>query len=214
MNPNRRCDTDEMILFYENEYYPLSNFSAFRTAAFGFDFDTSEHAYHFAKFRSNIDGASVVRTMIRFATSAHDAFKIAEENVQYRRPDWLDVRVEVMRKILLAKVNRHSYVQKKLMESGDRFLVEDSWRDDFWGWGEDRKGRNELGRLWMSIRHDLRMAMPDIGKKDGTCGSPTCAAPGAMFLYKTAGLYVCERCARKINEAMPNGGPVICAEEK
>jgi pimeloyl-ACP methyl ester carboxylesterase len=35
-------------------------------------------------------------------------------------------------------------------------LVENSWRDDFWGWGPNRDGQNMLGRLWMEVRAALR----------------------------------------------------------
>lgn len=39
--------------------------------------------------------------------------------------------------------------------AGDRELVEDSWRDDFWGWGPNRDGKNMLGKLWMELRAAL-----------------------------------------------------------
>ena len=26
----------------------------------------------------------------------------------------------------------------------------------FWGWGEDRKGQNNLGKLWMKLRDEIR----------------------------------------------------------
>ena len=29
-------------------------------------------------------------------------------------------------------------------------------QDDFWGWGPDHKGRNELGKALMSLRDELR----------------------------------------------------------
>jgi hypothetical protein len=34
-------------------------------------------------------------------------------------------------------------------------LIENSWRDDFWGWGPNRDGKNQLGKLWMEIRSEL-----------------------------------------------------------
>jgi predicted NAD-dependent protein-ADP-ribosyltransferase YbiA (DUF1768 family) len=62
-----------------------------------------------------------------------------------------------MHKILLAKVDQHPYVRRKLLETGARILVEDSWRDDFWGWGPNKDGQNVLGRLWMEIRSECMM---------------------------------------------------------
>jgi hypothetical protein len=65
------------------------------------------------------------------------------------------VKVDVMRDILRAKVAQHEYVRRKLLATGDRELIEDSWRDDFWGWGPNRDGQNMLGKLWMEVRAEL-----------------------------------------------------------
>ena len=64
-----------------------------------------------------------------------------------------------MRGIIRAKAEQHEYVLHKLMETGDRELVEDSWLDDFWGWGTNRDGQNMLGKLWMEVRAELNMKM-------------------------------------------------------
>lgn len=151
---NHGLDTDERVCFYEQEFYPLSNFSAFALQWCGRRFDTSEAAYHWMKF-AHTDEAWI-QEAIRTAPSAHEAFKIASRNAHRYRRDWADVRVEVMRDILRAKVEQHEYVRRKLEQTGDRELVENSWRDGFWGWGEDRKGQNMLGKLWMEIRAELR----------------------------------------------------------
>ena len=61
-----------------------------------------------------------------------------------------------MKSILRAKADQHEYVRRKLLATGDRELIEDSWRDDFWGWGPNRDGKNMLGKLWMEVRDELR----------------------------------------------------------
>jgi ribA/ribD-fused uncharacterized protein len=114
-------------------------------------FDTSEAAYHWEKFPAN----SGVRYDISTAPSAHEAFKVAERNKDFRRSDWEDVKVDIMRDILRAKVAQHEYVRRKLLGTGERELVENSWRDDFWGWGQNQGGKNMLGKLWMEIRSEL-----------------------------------------------------------
>lgn len=43
------------------------------------------------------------------------------------------------------------------LATGDRELIEDSWRDDFWGWGPNRDGKNMLGKLWMEVRAELQV---------------------------------------------------------
>lgn len=152
--PEPEChglDTPERVCFYEQDFYVLSNFSAFRVQWRDITFDTSEAAYHWEKFPDE----SEVRSMIIDAPSAHEAFKIAESQKVFRRADWDAVKVDVMRNILRAKVAQHEYVRRKLLATGTRELVEDSWRDDFWGWGPKRDGKNMLGKLWMEIRAEL-----------------------------------------------------------
>lgn len=145
-------DNDRQVFFYEQDFYVLSNFSAFTLRWSGNRFDTSEAVYHWEKF-PNSPG---IRDEIRLAASAHEAFKLAERNKAWRRPDWDAVKVDVMRDILRAKAEQHEYVRRKLLATGDRELIENSWRDDFWGWGQNRDGHNMLGKLWMTIRAELR----------------------------------------------------------
>lgn len=152
-------DTLNEVFFYEQEFYVLSNFSAFSIEWKGRRFPTSEHVYHWEKFEGHPDawnaGGSIAEQIYR-ATSAHEAFKIAEGCKARRRPYWDKIKVMIMRGILRAKVEQHEYVRRKLLETGDRTLIENSWRDDFWGWGPNRDGQNMLGKLWMEVRSELR----------------------------------------------------------
>lgn len=155
--PAHKLDTASQVFFYEQEFYVLSNFSAFRLKWHGVDFDTSEHAYQWSKFSypGNSQAAFDAADAILKARSAHEAFKIAEQNRVHINPDWNRNRVDIMRQILFAKAEQHEYVKRKLLETGTRELIEDSWRDPFWGWGGDRRGQNVLGKLWMGIRDEL-----------------------------------------------------------
>jgi N-glycosidase YbiA len=160
MDPNRHAihfmkltlDTDSQVFFYEQDFYVLSNFSAFSVNVFGQQFPTAEHAYQWKKF---CDTRPVIGLWIMRANSAHEAFKLAQQYKVHQLSNWNEIRVEVMRMIFRAKVEQHEYVRRKLLATGDRELVENSWRDDFWGWGENRRGRNMLGKLWMEIRSEL-----------------------------------------------------------
>lgn len=149
---NHKLDTDTQVFFYEQDFYVLSNFSAFTLMWKGIRFDTSEAAYHWEKFPDEQE----VRDMIVAAPSAHEAFKLAESQKVFRRQDWDLVKVDVMREILREKARQHEYVRRKLLATGERELIEDSWRDNFWGWGPNRDGRNMLGKLWMEVRAELR----------------------------------------------------------
>lgn len=149
-------DTDREVFFYEQDFYVLSNFSAFSLKWQGHRFQTSEHAYHWEKFSpGQLDGKVCVRDAILDAASAHEAFKLAEKWKPLRRHDWDEVKVDTMRAILREKAHQHEYVRRKLLATGGRTLIENSWRDNFWGWGPNRDGKNMLGRLWMEVRAEL-----------------------------------------------------------
>ena len=61
-----------------------------------------------------------------------------------------------MTEIVRAKCMQHEYIRKQLGKTGTLYMVEDSPKDSFWGWGADRQGRNELGKIWMNLREELR----------------------------------------------------------
>lgn len=140
---------DEPVFFYEHEFYPFSNFSSFALEWKGRVWMTSEHAYHSEKFEDE-----EMKAQIFSCRSAHDAFKLANANKERYRKGWDDMKLGIMKEILRAKVAQHPYVMKKLKDSGNRKIIEDSWRDDFWGWGPNKDGKNMLGKLWMEVRKE------------------------------------------------------------
>lgn len=140
----------EPVFFYEHEFYVFSNFSSFQIEWKGKLWPTSEHAYHSEKFDNEN-----LKEEIRQTRSAHEALMLAKEHRDEYRKNWDEVKLGIMKEILHAKVAQHPYVKKKLLESGTRELIEDSWRDDFWGWGPNKDGENHLGKLWMEVRKEV-----------------------------------------------------------
>lgn len=68
------------------------------------------------------------------------------------RPDWQQVKVDVMRACLLSKFTLSPELMKKLKATGDAYLEEtNTWGDEVWGVC-DGKGENLLGKLLMNLR--------------------------------------------------------------
>jgi ribA/ribD-fused uncharacterized protein len=141
------------IRFYEGPHYYLSNFSAFAIEVDGVRWMTVEHAYQAAKFLPEYDA---IRKAIHDAPSAHEAKKIARANQAFVRPDWSSAKLRVMETLLSLKARQHPYVHRKLLETGDARLIEDSPKDSFWGRGPDWQGENHLGKLWEKLRTELQ----------------------------------------------------------
>lgn len=72
------------------------------------------------------------------------------------RPDWNEVKIEVMRQVLRAKFDQNQLLKEALLKTGDAYLEEtNTWNDTFWGVC-DGKGDNILGKLLMNLRDEYK----------------------------------------------------------
>jgi ribA/ribD-fused uncharacterized protein len=71
------------------------------------------------------------------------------------RPDWEEVKLDVMESLLRLKFDDHKDLSQKLLDTGTQDLVEGNvWGDFYWG-ACAGVGQNQLGKLLMKIRRDL-----------------------------------------------------------
>lgn len=118
----------------------------------GYLYASLEEAYQTAKF---LKSAPEIAEEIKKSHSAHEAQKIAFANKDKVRSDWQEVKLTIMEELLRKKLQQNPYVKQKLLQTKDYIIVEDSPKDNFWGWGKDRTGENHLGKLWMKLRDEL-----------------------------------------------------------
>lgn len=145
--------TGDVVGFYEREFFVFSNFSSFQVDWKGRRWATSEHAYQAAHF---FETAPELVEEIYHSRSAHYAYKLAKANGHLAPKNWEDVKVDIMYDICWHKMHQNPYVYAKLLMTEQEYIVEDSNKDGFWGWGADRQGRNELGKIWMRLRDQIR----------------------------------------------------------
>ena len=144
---------DEVIGFYPREFYPLDNFSSFKVEWNGYLYASLEEAYQAASFMGSDE--SLVES-IKHSHSADEAQRIAYANRDKQRKDWNEVKLSIMEELLRLKIDQNPYVRKKLLQTEQYTIVEDSPKDAFWGWGPNRDGENNLGKLWMKIRDEIK----------------------------------------------------------
>lgn len=135
------------ISYFDDEYAFLSNFYESPIEFDGKIYPTNEHAFQAAKSLSDEDKES-----IRNQPSPSRA-KFAGRKVKLR-PDWEDVKLDIMYRICQEKF-KNPELKQKLLETKDKILVEgNTWDDDFWGKCSDN-GQNNLGKILMRIRDEL-----------------------------------------------------------
>ncbi len=140
-----------MIDKFMGEYRWLSNFHPINIYFEGLWYPTTEHAYQAAKTFDQIARYAISKLHTPGGAKRYGS----DPDQTSLRYDWDEsTRIATMRKILVSKFN-DPWLAEKLMETAPEELVEgNSWGDTFWGVCKG-EGRNELGKLLMSIRTDL-----------------------------------------------------------
>lgn len=126
---------------FRGEYRFLSNFWYAKTVYRGIEFPTAEHAYQAAK--SNDERIWRYFSKLETPGEAKRCGKMID-----CRPDWDEVRVDIMLVLLKSKFSDINLMDK-LVATGDAELIEgNTWKGQFWGIYQG-VGENRLGKLLM-----------------------------------------------------------------
>ncbi len=132
---------------FTGEYRFLSNFFPCRITYEEITYPSTEHAYQAAKciFRKDKH---------RIAELTAGEAKREGRKVELR-PDWEEVKLQVMEDVLRLKFFGNKSLAAKLLATGDQELIEgNTWGDTFWGVCKG-VGENHLGKLLMKVRNLL-----------------------------------------------------------
>ncbi|MBE0465815.1 MAG: NADAR family protein [Candidatus Desulforudis sp.] len=139
----------------------MNNVSPYKIELDGHVWPTVEHYYQANKFdeAAEITYSSGRTIPVRYHIRCQPTAKMAAIEGRRRdipiRPDWEEVKDEIILKALRAKFTQHPKLREKLLATGDEELVNDSPHDSYWGTGPDGSGENRLGVLLMQVREDL-----------------------------------------------------------
>lgn len=89
-----------------------------------------------------------------------DAWRMTRKMAEKVRADWDELKEVFMKKVLLAKALQHKIVRETLRSTQNLPIIEEAADDPYWGTGEDGKGKNRLGVLWMEVREMMPEYFP------------------------------------------------------
>ncbi len=144
-----------MISEFSGDYEFLSNFFVSPLQYAGKEWPTVEHLFQAQKSVHEAE-----REMIRMAATPGKTKRMGRKNV-ILRPDWEEVKEDLMLELLRLKFTQHPDFGDKLRLTGKALLEEGNrWHDNFWGnclcpECEDIEGRNLLGKLMMRVRDEI-----------------------------------------------------------
>ncbi len=147
------------IYFYSirEQYGSFSNFSPHGFVLDDLYWFTSEHYFQAQKFI----GTPHVE-QIRLVKTPKDAAKMGRERTRPLRPDWEEVKDDIMRKAVLRKFETHADIREILLSTGKAEIVENSPIDFYWGCGSDGSGKNMLGIILMEVREIISQSILKI----------------------------------------------------
>jgi ribA/ribD-fused uncharacterized protein len=145
-----------MISSFSGKWAGLCNFYPCSILFEGRWYRTTEHAFVAAKNNTDLGHLALVK-------ATRDCWEVKAIGRKTKiRPDWEDVKYEVMKDLVFRKFDKPTF-KKLLMETGDEELVEgNTWGDETWGMirhGFHWVGKNWLGKLLMEKRACVRSEM-------------------------------------------------------
>ena len=138
-----------MINHFHGPHRFLSNFYPSEIVFEGIKYPTVEHAYQAAKTLHHSD-----KHVISQLATPGKAKRVGKK--LELRPDWEQIKLDVMHHLLTLKFSIPD-LKQKLLETGDKELIEGNmWGDVFWGFClKSGAGENMLGKLLMRVRKEL-----------------------------------------------------------
>lgn len=97
-----------------------------------------------------------IQEKIRQIASPMDAALEGRNRQNPLRPDWEDIKDEVMLQALRMKFNQNPEIAKELLATGDAIIIEHTQNDAYWADGGDGCGKNKLGLFLMQVREELK----------------------------------------------------------
>lgn len=136
---------------FRGEYFWLSNtYESPLHVPGGLSFRSAEHAYQWCKTDNDW-----WQDRIRNAEHPLIAKKIANHPKCPILPNWDDIKVRVMERVVYYKFN-DPVLREKLLDTGDAYIEEgNTWGDTFWGVCKG-VGENNLGKILMKTREKFR----------------------------------------------------------
>lgn len=139
-----------MINEFKGKYYFLSNFYPTPVMYEGLMYKNNESAFQSVKVKD-------IERRKQFCELDSSTAKKKGRNVLLRN-DWEKIKDEVMYQCVKDKFNRNIELKQKLIDTGNKELIEgNTWNDIYWGVCRGR-GKNKLGKILMRVREELKLS--------------------------------------------------------
>ena len=141
------------IEFYKEfgEYGYLANYSNHGFYVNDVFYKTVEHYYQSEKYSDN-----EIKQKIINAPTPKEASTIGRDRKNIRKKDFKLIKNDVMYKGIYEKFIQNKSIMYKLIETRNKTIVEKTVDEYYWGIGKDESGDNNIGKILMKVRTDIK----------------------------------------------------------
>lgn len=141
------------IKFYK-EYGDLGYLATYSNHGFiekGIYYQTSEHYYQSKKFINK----SIV-SKILLAPTPKIASEIGRDRNNKLRNNWRLIKNDVMYNAVFYKFFSNEELREKLLATGNEEIIEETVKENYWGCGPNKDGKNNYGKILELVRENMR----------------------------------------------------------
>lgn len=144
------------IKFYKEfgEYGYLATYSNHSFVVDGILYKTSEHYYQSKKFFDKETINKVIN-----ASTPKEASNIGRDINNKKRDDWKIIKKDIMFDAVYFKFKQNQDIMKKLLDTGNEEIIEETVKENYWGCGPNHDGENNYGKILCKVREKLREEM-------------------------------------------------------
>ena len=136
---------------FRDNYYFLSNFYECPVTYNGLTYRNNEAAFQAQKCINPKDREQFCNI------SASESKKLGR--TVCLRKDWEDIKIQIMKDIVMAKFTQNEDLKEKLLSTGNIYFEEgNTWGDRIWG-TVNGVGANNLGKILMNVRKELQLEL-------------------------------------------------------
>ena len=143
-----------MINSFSNQYEFMSNFYNVPVTYDGLTYRNNEAAFQAQKLANKEERKN-------FCEYSPSKAKLEGRHCNLRK-DWEEIKYQIMYDVVKAKFEQNSNLKKLLLDTDNEELIEGNWwHDNCWGdcscdRCKDIKGQNNLGKILMKVREELK----------------------------------------------------------
>lgn len=147
-----------MIEFYKEfgELGYLANYSNYGFTKNGVFYKTVEHYYQSEKFNN-----PEIKERIINAKTPKEASNIGRDRNNIRKPNFKNIKNEVMFEGILEKFRQNRDIAFKLIETRNKKIAEATIDEYYWGIGKDKSGKNIIGDILVKVREKIKREILD-----------------------------------------------------